>query len=526
MIRRRALLHRIGLAAILLLGLALRLAPWGQNRFLEDEALYATWGLQIATGADPLLDAEPVDKPPLHAYTLALSFILFSSPLQAGPILSGVEGGTEGGLETAARLPSLLASVVSIALVYALGRELAPSPPGGEGRPRSGRGEGGALLAALLLALSPFDTLFASTAFTDPLLTAWVLGALLAAARGRLGAAGLLAGLAAATKQQGLLFLPLIVGVGALRTANSRNVRIWLRFGAGFGLIAAAVLGWDLARAQRPGFWEQGLISYGGLGWSFDFAQDKLQPAALAERAVAWLRLTGYFWASPWFNGLLVVTLGIWLLGSGKLGNWEIRNINLVLGLFIGSFLLLHWLIDLQVWDRYLLGLVPLVALLAGRALADLTGCALRNLSGLRLAAGLGLVLALTLTQPVLQATRSEIPVGGDHGAYDGIDDLAAYVRNHAPPGAVLYHQWLGYHYRFYLYEAPLRVHWYPDADDLARDATIYRREPRYIAFPSFRDGTPARAALAGAGVSLTPVSETTRRDGTTSFRLYRLEGP
>ena len=29
------------LAATLLLALALRLAPWGTNRFLEDEALYA-----------------------------------------------------------------------------------------------------------------------------------------------------------------------------------------------------------------------------------------------------------------------------------------------------------------------------------------------------------------------------------------------------------------------------------------------------------------------------------------------------
>jgi predicted membrane-bound mannosyltransferase len=51
--------------AILLLAFALRLMPWGSNRFLEDEALYAYWGLQIATGADPMLDEEPIDKPPL-----------------------------------------------------------------------------------------------------------------------------------------------------------------------------------------------------------------------------------------------------------------------------------------------------------------------------------------------------------------------------------------------------------------------------------------------------------------------------
>jgi hypothetical protein len=116
--------------------------------------------------------------------------------------------------------------------------------------------------------------------------------------------------------------------------------------------------------------------------------------------------------------------------------------------------------------------------------------------------------------------------LGGDHGAYDGIDELATYLRASAPPGSVLYHFWLGHHYRFYLYAAPLRLHWYPDLQDLARDATIYRREPRYIAFPSWRDGTAAEAALKEAGMALIPVLETGRRNGTTSFRLYRLEGP
>jgi len=501
----------LALLAILLLGLALRLAPWGQNRFLEDEALYATWGLQIATGADPMLDEEPVDKPPLHPYTLALSFLAF------------------GQSERAARLPSLFASMVSIALVYTLGTALpltptdrdrsAPSPPGGEGRPRSGRGEGAALLAALLLALSPFDILFASTAFTDPLMTAFVLAALLAAGKGRLGAAGLLTGLAGATKQQGLFFLPLVVAVAALRTTDRRNWRAWLRFALGFGLVAAGVICWDSARVQRPGFWEQGLISYGGLG--------PTAPAALGERAIEWLRLVGYFWTSPWFNGLLLAALLTWLVGSRLTPALPApRRIDFVLLVFVGGFLLLHWLVGFQVWDRYLLGLVPLAALLAARALVAV-GRAIRAAPWQQVyAAGLAAALALTLTGPVVRATQSELPLGGDHGAYDGIDQLAAYLRATAPANSVLYHHWLGYHYRFYLYGAPLRLHWYPNPEDLVHDATVYRREPRYIAFPTFRNSSAARATLAGAGITLTPLLETTRRDGTVSFQLYRLEGP
>jgi 4-amino-4-deoxy-L-arabinose transferase-like glycosyltransferase len=506
------------LIAILLLALALRLAPWGDNRFLEDEALYAYWGLQIATGADPMLDLEPVDKPPLHPYVLALGYRLLGHP-------SSVVGAT-GALESAARLPSLLASVTGVALVYALGREL-------YGDRRVG------LLAALLLALSPLDILFASTAFTDPLMTALIFGALLAAARGRMGTAGVLAALAAATKQQALFFLPLVIAVGWLspnrapqharpeRHAQSipllaGAVRVWrqpwIRFVLGFALVALGALWWDLARLQRPGFLEQSLISYGGLG--------PAGRASLAARAVDWLKLAGGFWASAGFNLLLVGALVAWPAGSlaGWWPGWS--RMDIVLGGFALAFLVLHWLGGFQVWDRYMLGLVPLAALLAARALV-IIGSAIRAPRWrIAYAAGLGLALVMTLAGPLWRAARSELPFGGDHGAYDGIDALATYMDTRTLPGSVLYHYWLGYHYRFYLFGAPLRLHWYPDLEDLSHDATVYRREPRYIAFPSWRDHAPAEAALASVGISLEPEFETRRRDGTTSFRLYRLVGP
>ncbi|NIV39732.1 MAG: hypothetical protein GWN58_63100, partial [Anaerolineae bacterium] len=356
------------LAAILLLALLLRLAPWGYNRFLEDEALYAYWGLQIASGADPMLDEEPVDKPPLHPYTLALSFLLSAPPADAGP---GI--GIGPGHETSARLPSLLASMASIVLVYALAVQLYADA-------RTG------LLAALLLALSPFDILFASTAFTDPLMVALALGALVAAAGDRPGLAGLLAGLAAATKQQGLFFLPLVVAVAVLAPRPSRAEREenpgqgapiltwlrrawgrrWLRFALAFMLVVACVLWWDLARLQRPGFLAQGSISYGGLG--------PAQAGTLGQRGADWLSLVGAFWVSPWFNALLVAALAGWLVGglAGWWAGW--RRIDLALGVFCLAFLVLHWLIGFQVWDRYLLGLVPLLALLGARALMAFLG--------------------------------------------------------------------------------------------------------------------------------------------------------
>ncbi|RPI50854.1 MAG: hypothetical protein EHM56_10310 [Chloroflexi bacterium] len=378
------------------------------------------------------------------------------------------------------------------------------------------------VLAALMLALSPFDVLFASTAFTDPLLVALGLGALLAAARGKAGTAGLLAGLAAATKQQGLLFLPLVVAIGALGPGFRRASL--LRFVLGFGLVAAAALGWDVARVQRPGFWQQSLIAYGGLA--------PAAAASLAERGVAWLRLVDLFWASPWINGLAGASLAGWIILAAARRAPRPTRLDVALGLFCLGYLALHWLLSFQVWDRYLLPLVPLAALLVARGLVEFARPAMRmpdvdrrNAMMPRVVI-LGLAFVAGLAGPLLQATGSNLPVGGDHGAYDGIDALAEAIRAEAPAGSVLYHHWLGYHYRFYLHGAPLRLHWYPNVQDLAHDATVYRREPRYIAFPSFRDGSAAVQALKEAGIDLLPVYETRRRDGTESFRLYRLAGP
>ena len=228
----------------------------------------------------------------------------------------------------------------------------------------------------------------------------------------------------------------------------------------------------------------------------------------------------------PWFNLAWAGATLAWLVGWARGWAPAWTPIDGLLAGFMLSFLAIHWVLGFQVWDRYLLGLVPLAAILAARALVQVGRALPRPTWRRAYALALPPVLALLLATPVLAATRSELPVGGDHGAYDGIDDLAAYVRAQAPAGSTLYHHWLGYHYRFYLHGAPLRLHWYPDPADLVHDATVYRREPRFLAFPSFRDATPSRQALDAAGITLAPGYETRRRDGSLSFQLCRLEGP
>ncbi|MGA9351207.1 MAG: glycosyltransferase family 39 protein [Anaerolineae bacterium] len=358
----------LGLALLIVVGAALRLAPIGANRFHEDEALYSFWALQIATGRDPILNHSPVDKPPLFIYTLALCFKLF------------------GPSEVFARLPSEVGSVASIGLLYYLAWRL--------------YGRSVAMVAAILMAFSPFNILFAPTAFTDPLMVGWVLAALCLAAKGHLGWSGLMLGLAAATKQQGLLFVPLAVVIAACRhrppplasppTETGRQgdgetrskvgflpvtpsppllvsvgggLKEGLFFTLGFLAVMVPVAWWDSLRWRlQPNYFEQSLISYGGLAL--------VDPAQLVERLGDWAEILHYITASPFLNILLLVGLPCLLLYDlGWRRGEPATFFDIALSAFVALFLLGHWVLSFNLWDRYLLGLVPFLLILLARVI-------------------------------------------------------------------------------------------------------------------------------------------------------------
>src|SRR5688572_27659965 len=134
-------LHRLtrsrlyAITALLLLGITLRAGMLARNvRFHPDEALYATFSRRVSLQGDLLLPNAPLDKPPLAIAITATSFSIF-----------GVN-------EFAARLPTLLVSLLTLAVFYALAYRLYANVRL-------------ALLGLALFAMSPFDLAFAATAF-------------------------------------------------------------------------------------------------------------------------------------------------------------------------------------------------------------------------------------------------------------------------------------------------------------------------------------------------------------------------
>jgi 4-amino-4-deoxy-L-arabinose transferase-like glycosyltransferase len=478
--------HRLLFWALAAGGAALRLSLIAGQRFHSDEAIYGYWAQLIASGQDPLLLSAPLDKPPLFIYLLAGVFKLF------------------GPTEVAARLISQAASLAAVGLTYALGRRLYGQPE--------------ALLAAAVMALSPFNILFAPTAFIDPLMVALVLAAATLAAARRWVWAGVAAGLAVATKQHALLFLPLVVATGWIAAQGRSRARGLVRMGLGCLVVMQGLTVWDALRWRvRASFWEQSAVSHGPLHlvnwWQ------------LGERLADWSKLLSYVLASPLLNAVLLlgVPLLLWRSRRAVLANCgddaSAARADWLLAGFSALFFLAHWLLSFNVWDRYLLGLAPLVALLLARIVWQ--GAARLDIKRIGL---VGLAVAILLAGPAAKAGRVGYPIGGDHGAYQGLEQVIAFFRQ-TPAGSVVWHRYLGWHYFHYLFGVPLDFEYYAEPAILAAQAPPETERQQYVVFPAWKEKAEkeTRAALAAVGLGLRTERRVWRQDGSLAFTIYRI---
>jgi hypothetical protein len=488
----------------LLLALALRLPPLLDNRFHPDEALYGYWGLLIALGRDPGLVDVPVYKPPLLPYLIAGTQGLFSKS------------------EFAVRLPGLVSGVLAVPLVAALAHTLY-------------RDRWATVTAAACAALSPFAILFSSTAFTDPPMVTLGLAACVAAARHRPGWAGLLAGLSFATKQTGLAWFPLAIllliaghrpPILRLRSGQASNLGKSLgQLAVAFAAVVGATFVWDGVRVAQgaEGFWSLGVTGYGGLRF--------IWPHEVGTRLRGWLELARYLFVSPVANGVLLMGLPA-LVWHALHNRTHEALIDLLFVSFLLAYFFLHWLWAFPVWDRYLLPLAPILAILLGRIVSLISSLIHRvvhpfipvHAHHLPFAI-CHLLFAIFLVLPAWNAAaHSHYPVGGDHGAYDGIDQVSAFL-NSQPEGTVVYQHWLGWEYDYYLFDGPISLAYWPTPAWLAQDVMVFgTRAPRYITFPAWESPARVEQALAEVSYRLNPVLTTTRRDGAPSFTVYQIQ--
>jgi 4-amino-4-deoxy-L-arabinose transferase-like glycosyltransferase len=503
---------RLGLdwhvASIALAGLAVRLGLLTRPGLHPDEALYASWALRIADGRDPFLLGVLVDKPPFWPYLMAALLRV-----------AGVDSTHPAELETfvaMARLLSVGAAIVSLVLVWAIAHRA--------------YGRRTALWSMALFAVSPLAVRLAPSLLTDTWLVLWMLVGLWAALQSRSWLTGLACGLAYATKQQAVFVIPLIVAAFLLAPRWSArpglatpSPKAFGRLAGGFLLIFSIVLWWDSQRWQwMPSFWERSAAAYGGLGLA--------SGDSFLEAAWKWGELVGHAFGWPLLAVLVLGTVGILRKGHGRPAAFDH-----LLVLFVAVYVGIHLGASMPPWDRYALPLVPLLALLLGRVAASLLdlaappgrsdfhlGTPVESGRSRRLRRGFLLVCAAGIVYAAWLAGFSRLPVG-DASAYDGVAQIAEHVRQTESPGSILYHHWLGWHYGFYLANAPVELRYWEAPADLAAKAAAEPQAAQWIAFPAGRESPDVLAALSAAGLRLQSEYSVTHVDGSPSITLYRI---
>jgi hypothetical protein len=528
------------ITGLLLLAAALRFHALFANSFHPDEALFATFARLIATWRDPLLQTQTVDKPPLLFYLQAFFYPLL------GPV------------EWAARLPNWIASLLLIPLTGRLVIQLYRDPLA-------------AVLAAALIALSPLTIQFSATAFTDPLLVTLLVASLVAvtavfripysakekntqhAIRNTQHAtrntqyvfATLLFGLAIATKYQAWLFLPLLLGLLTFRpksqipnpksqisnpksqisTTHLYVSRFTFHAPRSTLLLAAltpvlAVFLWEWARTGRFTLLNSQLAGYGGLrlAWSWEL----------------WPRLN--YWGELWsyLLGSSVLAFGLLLAMPPFLAlliheQDRPTALDQLFLLFLLGYSLLHWFVAVPVWDRYILPVVPIAAILLGRFTSRLLAFATPHLLGdlpnrptrvKMLPLVVTVFLLLAQLPSAFQARLGRFPIGGRPAADSGAADVAALLA-HAPYGTVLYDHWYSWLWRYHLLDSGIYVSWFPHPAALVRDLTVFGgtdQPPRYLALPASPAAQPVLQAVTEAGFAARPLY--TAEDGITLYQL------
>ncbi len=450
-----------------------------------DEALFGTWARAIASGRDPLLLAQVVDKPPLAFYLQAASLRLAGEPVA-----------------WALRLPMMAASTLGLPLLGALVWRLY-------------RDSLSTMLAVSVLAFSPLAARLGHAGILDPLWVSLALAALLAVTSSRptgpgrpAGWSGFWFGLALLTKYQALFYLPPLLLVAWLSRWRRQAWRGWL-LGVAPSLVLLALWTWT---RPGPGILARQLANYGGL--------------RMARSWELWPRLAE--WGAVWAPALAVPAV-VLALAMPLFLAWLIQRedrstaLDQVFVVFVLAFFVLHWFLAVPLWERYVLAALPIVAILVARLTARLW-LELPALAAPRFPARRSVpafVLALTLLQVPVTAAATRAP------APSGIHAVSQVLVD-APYGTVLYDHWFSWRWRYLLFDSGVFVAWFSSPSALVDDLAVFGGAPgdRYLALPVGAPGEPVRRAVSAAGFALRPVNGSTSGPDDAGILLYRLVAP
>jgi hypothetical protein len=452
-------------------------AGTANKRFHPDEALYTTFARNAFVHGDWLL-TSPLDKPPISIYANAISQALFGGIITDKgvydlPIRVG---------EFVARIPNLFAGIITVALFIALERKLfSKKIP----------------IGALCLIASPLFIGLSASAFTDSLMLMWVMGSWLAIERRQSFLSGFLLMVGFATKPQAIFFLPLLV----MRGLWGHPPKNWLRFGIGMIIPLVSLLVWDASRGTTSVF-ALGQYNYPTMGLIYDADN-------WGSRLSVWLGYL-FFGMNPFLLMLTFIIIILQLISTyyphiEALASSPIESQTYMPSLrdFIGRrdaiyrvrtwawgivilfYSLLHIVLGIPLYDRYVLLIIPVIIFVMRRYLTLLA------------------VVGTMIFSPLFAGISGRdfyLPDG------EGLIIMLADEINALPFGAIVYDHWRGWELGYYLgaWSDKRRVY-YPDpitqAEDSLNNPEIWTR---YLVAPNGTDYEIWLSAMRDVGYTVT----------------------
>lgn len=462
-------------ALILLLSAFLSfLALDNAKRFHPDEAFYMTFARNAAVNGDWLLISEPVDKTPLTFYTNALALVFFAAETDDDSVLQldALKG------EFAGRMPSVLMSVILVAVMMQLAKAIS-----GDNK--------SANFAGVLTALSPFRIVFAATVFTDLPMLLFGTIALWMAVKNKPGWAGFWFIVSVSAKPQIIFYLPLILGILLIqngrvhRPSPTQILSFFLPIIIGIGIL----WGWDNLRIAN------GAESFYLLGQSRYTATTLTPLQDYPARFLLWWETVQYLFGHGLITELMIVYAIFRVIINRKTGRPS-PTILLFWG-WLFAFFIAHMILTLNLFDRNQIVLLPVIIILVSQLFhQDFRRGWFETLPYTLIS-----IIFLFFT---VQASLWKLPIGGDDGRHDGIDELADYL-NSKPVATVIYDTWLDWELDYYMGQWTNKRRVFYPTPDLLVDGSLSLNEEgtRYLVAPSTTDVSEWLYALENENFSI-----------------------
>lgn len=396
--------YKLALFLITISALLIRIKYFGIHRFAMDEALYAGWAQRVYHKLDILFNGVPeIDKPPVLFYLQAICYGLF------------------GVSENSARFPNLIAGIGNVILVYKLGKYYFNRSTG--------------LIAAFLLALSPYCIAYDNSAYLDTLYVFWGLLGLYLITVNKYLYAGIAIGMSFASKQFGILFIPLVVLAVYLQLSfnTQKTVALWApeikTFLKGLGWVIVVLLFISIFANPPLGFLIRQFHNQSQL------VEAVKEP--VGQRYLSWFKMIGdLFWLN-WIRSIFFILIPITLFFTfGKAIRKHLdkgTGFYLLMFLFVAVYISMISVVRFEFYPRYLMLVAPFLIIMIAVPVAGIIRFVSRipvPQVGKTVVALLIAAMVIMVIMPIRNQSTIKLKNGAFDEGNDGIDHAAWYIKS------------------------------------------------------------------------------------------------